>query len=33
MIDEVLKLENIAKCFDSADGKLEILKDINLKEK
>ena len=30
MIDEVLKLENITKCFDSADGKLEILKDINL---
>lgn len=30
MIKEVLKLENITKCFDTADGQLEILKDINL---
>ena len=30
MMKEVLKLENITKNFDTADGKLEILKDINL---
>ena len=30
MRKEVLKLENITKYFDTADGKLEILKDINL---
>ena len=30
MMKEVLKLENITKNFDTADGQLELLKDINL---